>query len=197
VLEVASYRLRLPDKYRLTAATATSTACPNPVDTLIPGSTAQHWTTLGGPTISQASGYSQVVAAANAEGSCIEMVLLPPYSSTSADVDPESASTLRNAQSVSVGPYKGLVGTETLSTMAQGLDGQSPDDSSQQPILFVEIPLSSGQTQDLAIGAQNLSQSALVSLVASGLTEAGATSNGGSPAATSNTTTPTSNSLTS
>jgi hypothetical protein len=164
VIQLASYRLRLPTSYQLTAAATTT--CPAPVGWVTPGSTPGAWVAVGGVSPAQTPGYApQMVAAANAEGGCIFMVLAPAYTPTAADPDPE-AGTLDTSQPVQVGPYEGSVGTWTSVAEPSNV-------SSQQVALYVEIPLAGGQDQDLVVGANNLSESALVSIVANGLTVSG------------------------
>ncbi len=167
VMELDSYRLRLPSSYRLTAATTVT--CPVPFGFVRPGSSPTQWVAVGTASTAQSPDYaSQMVAAANAEGSCISIVLAPPYTPTTANPDPD-AGVLQNTQSVQVGSYQGRVGTWTLTS-----EPNSSTVGSSQPALFVEMPVNGGQTQDLVVTADNLSESALVSLVASGLSVTGA-----------------------
>jgi len=162
VMRIASYRLRLPNSYRLTAATTVK--CPVPFGFAKPGSSPTQWVAVGAAPTAQSPAYaSQMVAAANAEGSCISVVLAPPYTPTTANPD-RDAGVLQNTQSVQVGSYQGRVGTWTLTS-----EPNSSTVGTSQPALFVEIPVSGGKTQDLVVTADNLSESALVSLVAGGL----------------------------
>jgi hypothetical protein len=142
VMKIASYRLRLPNSYRLTAATTVK--CPVPFGFVTPGSSPTQWVAVGTASTAQSPDYaSQMVAAANAEGSCISVVLAPPYTPTTANPDPD-AGVLQNTQSVQVGSYQGRVGTWTLTSVAN-----SSTAGTSQPALFVEMPVSGGQTQDL------------------------------------------------
>lgn len=89
------------------------------------------------------------------------MVLAPPYTPTAADPDPE-AGTLEGSAPVAVGAYEGRVGTWTAVA--------KPSDATGQGVaLFVEIPVGGGQTQDLVVSGYGLSESALISIVANGL----------------------------
>jgi hypothetical protein len=114
-----------------------------------------------------------MAAAANADGGCIAMVLAPAYTPTAADPDPE-AGTFENTQPVQVGPFQGREGTWT--TVAK-----PSDVATQQASLYVEIPVAGGQDRDLAVSANNLSENALVSLVANGLSVAGSSSTESTP----------------
>jgi hypothetical protein len=109
-----------------------------------------------------------MAAAANAEGGCIAMVLAPPYTPTTADPDPESG-TFENTQPIQVGPYEGRVGTWTMFAKPSNV-------ATQQAGLYVEIPLAGGQDQDLVVSSNNLSEGALVALVANGLSVVGSSS---------------------
>lgn len=161
VLRLASYRLQLPGDYRLTAA-ATSD-CPSlGVSYSQPASTQPGRSTSSPADVPQYA--SQVATQANAEGGCIAMVLAPPYTPTAASPDPE-ATNLVNAQAVQVGPYQGLAGTSTLVAKPSGAE-------TTLEWLHVEIPLAGGQQQDLVVSSTGLSQSALVTLVAHGLSVA-------------------------
>jgi hypothetical protein len=164
VIQLASYRLRLPANYRLTAA-ITSDCHPyllfkpptNPWDGKMPG----------------ASSYaSQVASAAGTAGGCVFMALLPAYTPTAATPDPEQA-VLSGAEQVQVGPYQAWVGTtDATEGPADGyaiIKSGPTQDLGDETMLYVEIPLNGGQTQDLVVGSSSLSQSQLVSLVANGL----------------------------
>jgi hypothetical protein len=168
VMALASYRLRLPKSYRLTAAT--TTVCPAlDVAFVSPDPTSGTWTAVGTAAPVHTPGYaSGMAAAANAEGGCIAMVLAPPYTPTTADPDPE-AGTFENTQPVQVGPYEGRVGTWTMYA-------EPSDVATQQAGLYVQIPVAGGQDQDLVVSSNNLSESALVALVATGLSVAGSSS---------------------
>jgi hypothetical protein len=106
-----------------------------------------------------------MASAANAEGGCVFMVLAPPYTPTAANPDPESGS-FENTPPVQVGSYEGRVGTWTYYP-------KPSDVATQESALYVEIPVGGGQEQDLAVSSYNLSEGALVSLVANGLSIAG------------------------
>lgn len=105
---------------------------------------------------------SQMAVAANAQGGCISMVLAPPYTATAADPDPE-AGTLESTQPVQVGRYEARAGTWTSVSKPSGV-------RTEQWSLYIEIPLADGQTQDLVVSSYGLSQNALVTIVANGLT---------------------------
>jgi hypothetical protein len=179
VMALASYRLRLPQSYRLTAAT--TTVCPAlDVAFVSPDPTSRTWTADGTASPVQTPGYaSDMAVAANAEGGCIAMVLAPPYTPTTADPDPESG-TFENTQPVQVGPYEGRVGTWTMFAKPSNV-------ATQQAGLYVEIPLAGGQDRDLVVSSNNLSESALVALVATGLSVAGSSSTSDATGPTSGT----------
>lgn len=157
VMAVASYRLRLPNDYRLTSATKVD--CPAFGVTFSSPSSSGPGHTGSSADVPQYA--PEVATEANAEGGCIVMALAPPYTPTAADPDPE-AGTSPDAQAVQVGPYNGVEGTSTLVSKATGAD-------SSLAWLDVEIPLSSGPYQDLVVSSYGLSETALVSLVANGL----------------------------
>jgi hypothetical protein len=165
VMRLASYSLRLPADYRLTAETTSD--CPTlDVTFSRPESAAPgHPGSRPAATASRADvpQYASLDATqAHAKGGCIGMVLAPPYTPTAASPDPETEG-LTGAHAVQVGRYKGQAGTSTL--FAKPSDARSTLEW-----LYVEIPLANGQRQDLAVSSTGLSQSALISLVANGLT---------------------------
>lgn len=164
VMELASYRLRLPINYRLTAA-ATS-ECPVLGVGFVSPNPGKGGTTASTAQVPEYA--SQIATAASADGGCIAMVLAPPYTPTATDPDPE-AGTFEITPPVQVGPYEGHVGTWTSYAKPSNV-------ATQQAGLYVEIPVAGGQTQDLAVTANNLSESALVSLVANGLSVGGSSS---------------------
>src|ERR1039458_460163 len=169
VMELDSMRLRLPSSYRLTAATASN--CPLlGVGFAMPASSgsANARTFVASPAETPPYA-SQIAAAANAEGGCIAMILAPPYTPTSTNPDPEAGS-FENSPPVQVGPYQGRVGAWTTVAKPSNV-------ATQQAALYVEIPVAGGQFRDLAVSANNLSESALVSLVANGLSVRGSSSN--------------------
>lgn len=161
VMRLASYRLRLPHNYRLTAASATE--CPAAGVTFVGPGSSSNGTTASSADVPDYA--AQMAVNANAEGGCIFMVLAPPYTPTAADPDPE-AGTFESTQPVQVGPYTGRVGSWTSVAKPSGV-------ATQQAALYVQIPLTSGQDRDLVVSANNLSASALVSLVANGLSVTG------------------------
>jgi hypothetical protein len=166
VMDLASYRLRLPSNYRLTKTTDSS--CP------VEGvgfSSPSHGHAGASSSTANVPGYAtQLVAAANAEGACLYAVLAPPYTPTAADPDPE-AGTYESSPPVQVGPYEGRAGTWTAVAKPSGA-------TSQQAALYVELPVAGGQMQDLAVSSYGLSEPALISLVADGLTTAGSSPTG-------------------
>lgn len=165
VMHLASYRLRLPGGYRLTAETTSN--CP-PLDVAFSRPAPAGSGPAGArPSVTASRAdvpqYASVDATqAHAKGGCIGMVLAPPYTPTAASPDPESAG-LAGAHAVRVGRYPGRAGTSTL--FAKPSDARSTLEW-----LYVEIPLADGQHQDLVVSATGLSQGALVALVANGLT---------------------------
>ena len=158
VLKLASYSLRLPTQYRLTAAAAST--CGPPMVIAAPAS--------GQGTLTSPSYGLQVDAAGNAAGGCIFMVLAPPYTPTASQPDPEAF--FRDSQHVQVGPYVAFIWTGSLTY------SRAPGDGPVETMLFVEIPLSGGQQQDLVVGEEGLSQSQLITLVANGLSVSPGTS---------------------
>jgi hypothetical protein len=98
VLKLASYSFRLPTQYRLTSAT--TSACSVPLVVSFPSSGGQ-----GTPT--SPSYGPNVAAAASAAGGCISMVLVPPYTPTPSQPNPELL--FDGAHPVRVGPYAALI----------------------------------------------------------------------------------------
>lgn len=174
VMQLASYRLRLPANYRLMAV-ITSDCHPyllfkpptNPWNGAMPG---------------PSSFASEVASVASAAGECVFMALLPPYTPTAAIPNPEQV-TLSGAEQVQVGQYQAWVGTTTANDAAHApAEGDAivkPGGQTQvlgdETMLYVEIPLAGGQAQDLVVGASGLTQSQLASLVANGLSVAAET----------------------
>jgi hypothetical protein len=158
VMRLASYRLRLPRNYHLTAAVTSD--C-HPYIAFRPPT--------GTPGIMpETPSYApQVASAAGAAGGCVFMALLPTYTPTQANPDPEKL-TLQDTEQVQVGPYQAWVGTSSFV--------QTPADGKPiiETMLYVEIPASDGQTQDLVVGGYGLSQTDLVALVVMGLSVDGA-----------------------
>ncbi|HEY5399300.1 MAG TPA: hypothetical protein VIL16_28350 [Trebonia sp.] len=165
VMRLASYSLRLPRDYRLTAE-ATSDCPPLDVAFMRPEPTApMHPADRATATASRADvpQYASLDATqAHPRGGCIGMVLAPPYTPTAASTDPESAG-LAGARAVLVGRYAGRAGSSTLFA-------QPSDVRSTLEWLYVEIPLADGQHQDLVVSSTGLSQSSLIALIANGLT---------------------------
>lgn len=164
VMELASVRLRLPSSYRLDATPARNCpvggvgfAAPSGTTSSSVGTTS---TSAHEPTYAPA-----MQAAATAQGGCVFMVLAPPYTPTTADPDPESG-TFEGTPPVQVGPYEGRVGTWETVAKPSGT-------ATVQAVLFVELPAAHDQHRDLVVSANGLSISALVSLVANGLTVTG------------------------
>lgn len=176
VMRLASYRLRLPAHYRLTAA-ITSDCHPyllfkpptNPWNGKMPGAS---------------SFASQVASAASAADGCVFMALLPPYTPTASNPDPEQAA-LSGAEHVQIGQYQAWVGT-TADAAHAAADGDVIARTGgltkvlgDETMLYVEIPLTGGQTEDLVVGSSGLSQADLISLVANGLSAVGGNSGTG------------------
>src|ERR1019366_9620198 len=122
----------------------------------------------GQGTLTSPSYGLQVDAAGNAAGGCIFMVLAPPYTPTASQPDPEAY--FGDSQHVQVGPYVALIWTGSLTY------SKAPGDGPVETMLYVEIPLSGGQQQDLVVGEEGLSQSQLITLVANGLSVSPGTS---------------------
>lgn len=93
------------------------------------------------------------------------MALTQPYTPTAANPDPDSG-TFESQSPIPVGPYEGRAGTWT------GYDKPS-DAPVTNAALYVQIPLSGGQAQDLAGSGYGLSVAALVTLVAEGISVSG------------------------
>lgn len=165
VLQLASYSLRLPTRYHLTSA-VTSGCNPMVMWASPPGD--------GGGSDATTPDYaSGDVAAATAAGGCLSMVLAAPYTPTASQPDPEAITS--QAEPERVGPYNAYIRTGSLYYLPQ--TGQyGPVETS----LYVEIPLANGEMQDLVVGAEGLSQSQLLALVANGLS----VGSSGSPAPT-------------
>jgi hypothetical protein len=82
--------------------------------------------------------------------------------------------TFEGEPPVQVGAYEGRVGTWTSYA-------DPSDAASQQSALYVELPLGGGQCRDLAVSSYHLSEDALVSLVANGLSVAVSSPAAGNP----------------
>jgi hypothetical protein len=76
--------------------------------------------------------------------------------------DPESGS-FEDTQPLQVGSYEARAGTWNSVPKPSGAI------TAINQALYVEIPLGGGQQQDLVVGASGLSQTALISIVANGL----------------------------
>ncbi|MGH9106486.1 MAG: hypothetical protein ACRDZX_11765 [Acidimicrobiales bacterium] len=155
VMQLASYRLRLPRSYHLTAAAASD--C-HPM---------YMFGSPGGGSGTTPSYASTDAAAATASGGCIAIVLAAPYTPTASQPDPEAAVGNAETHQVEVGPYNAWIYTGSLYYTAQ--TGYGPVET----VLFVELPLAGGKVQDLVVGEQGLSQPQLVALVANGLSVPG------------------------
>jgi len=142
VMQIGSYRLRLPSSYRLTSADASGCQ----------------------PFVVAKSSDSQVVHAANASDKCLYMETLPPYT-PSGGGDPDTSS-LPDEQKVKVNQYDAQVGT----TPPASVGGSAVAETTT---LYVEVPVAGGQIQDLVVSAAGLSPTALVTLVAKGLSVGG------------------------
>ena len=142
VIQIGSYRLRLPSSYRLTSADASG--CQPFVVAKLPD--------------------SQVVHAASASEKCLYMETLPPYT-PSGGGDPNTSS-LPDEQKVQVNQYDAQVGT----TPPASVGGSAVAETTT---LYVEVPVAGGQIQDLVVSADGLSPTALVTLVAKGLSVGG------------------------
>lgn len=164
VLKLASYSLRLPAKYHLTAATAS--ACTPMVLWAPPAQGGDATTPSYAPTDA---------AAATAAGGCLVMVLAPPYTPTAAQPDPEAA--VSGKQPAQVGPYHAYIRTGSLY-----YDPWTKTYGPVETVLYVEVPLPNGQVQDLVVGEQGLSQPQLIALVAKGLSVTGTSATAGNSA---------------
>jgi len=158
VMKLASYHLRVPVSYRLLTA-ATISICPAmgvgfASPNTSPARTSAHPGTVPGYA-------SEITTAANTAGGCIAMVLAPAYTPTAANPDPESG-TLEDSRPVQVGAYQARSGTWNSVAKPSGA-------ITVNQALYVEIPVTNGQQQDLVISATGLSQHALIAIVASGL----------------------------
>lgn len=170
VMQLASYQLRLPPRFRLSA---TATCHPY---LLFKAPTAKWDGKLPGVP----SYATRIESAASATGGCVFMAALPPYAPTTATRDPEKAELL-DAQQVQIGHYDAWIGAIDASVAtrapADGAVVLKPEGPRQalgrETMLFVELPLPGGQAQDLVVGSSGLSRSELVSLVSNGLSVAG------------------------
>lgn len=159
--------VRMPSSLRLTSASTSSCArAESGVSWVSPdlsGSGGQTTTGASSPTTPPYA--ASISAAANAQGECVVMALAQPYTPTAANPDPESGSFESQAP-ISVGPYEARAGTWTSYV--------KPSDSPvQNAALYVQIPLASGQAQDLVVSGDAMSVGALVALVANGISVSG------------------------
>ncbi len=155
VLRLASYAFRLPSGYRQTkAATHCYVVFGSPG-----GAPGNEPPTSSQPLPPYQSG---IEAAVSASGGCVVMQLAPPYIPTRAHPDPEAKAY--DLHPVRVASYRGLIVTgHQICRLANG----SP--CPEETLLYVEIPVSRGRVQDLAVGARGLSQSTLIRIMAKGL----------------------------
>jgi hypothetical protein len=165
VMRLASYTLGLPVGYKLTAAT--STPCHAWVLAVLPMSVVlpPHGAALQNPPYG-----GQMKAAASASGGCIVALLVPPYHPTTAVPDPEAPAAARPVQ---VGRYHGAIISRMLVT-----DLRNPRQAARHGIkpgwnnvahLWVRLPDGGGKMRDLIVGAEQLSDAALIKIVANGL----------------------------
>jgi hypothetical protein len=170
-MRVASYSFHLPRGYRL-VDTSSGLSCVMSMEYIGPNGSSTGATQ--GSTLPYSSG---IESAASGSGGCIAMLLDPSYTPTATTPDPEAIGSALTP--VAVGSYKGFVETVTLGAGHPGTVGtgilrliQVPHGSQGPPRytnLFVEISIGNGQVRDLVVSASGLSQSALIGIVATGL----------------------------
>jgi hypothetical protein len=167
-------RVGLPQNFQLASVSLPSCAsAPVDVAWVSPATASSSTSDAASPTdsvsetfkISAPSYAAQIDTAANAQGGCAAMALAQPYTPTAANPDPE-AGRFENTPPVAVGPYQGREGTWTSYS-------KPSDVATQNASLNVQIPLADGQVQDLVVSGYNLSDSALVALVANGISVSG------------------------
>jgi len=152
VLQLDSYRLRLPLSYRL--VDSVSAACPAAIVT--------YHMSAKTPVPPSDPAQPNVVAAASAAGGCVSMLLSSPFRPGSADSPYVPGADGPRATHVAIRGYHAAVAAyEWLGT--GNMAGVSEE------YLDITVPTPGGQAQDLVFASVGLSRSALVSLVSRNL----------------------------
>jgi hypothetical protein len=159
--------VRLPSDLHLTPASTPGCAqAVGDVSWASPDPTGSGVTTNSGAFPVTTPPYAaSITAAANAQGECVFMALAQPYTPTTVNPDPESG-TFESQSPIPVGPYEGRAGTWTSYS-------KPSDTPTQNAALYVQIPLANGQSQDLVVSGDGMAVSALVTLVANGISVSG------------------------
>jgi len=156
-LQLASYHLRLPHGYHLSAGR--SGPCVDEVQASAPVSP----TPLRPASSPLGAAQARIAQATSSAGGCVLMLLTPPFPLRSkvADGDPNIPP---GAREVTVGTYHAWLLPRAY-WEPRSADGKV----AQENGLVIESPAGEGQVRDLVIGCTGLSRGALVSLVATGL----------------------------
>jgi hypothetical protein len=195
-IHLASYTFRLPSGYRALrqddhrpAARALSSCHPGVIATFPVGSTV--------PSFDDKPDEPGVVSAANAAGGCISMALIGPFTPggpetpTIAGVGGPNDTAEPASQAIRVGPYQALVGSwKMLGWSTQGTPAPAPWNGETELVVDVSLPEPGGQVDNLVVTSTELSQSALIALVRSGLTATSGSSTATGRTATAESTTP-------
>jgi hypothetical protein len=155
-LQLASYRLALPDGYHLSGAR--SAPCVDEVQASIPTSRTTEPSALSPLAVAK----QRVAEAASTAGGCVLMLLTPPFTpSAGRDGDPN----------IPAGSHEVAIGTYRAWLMPRGYwqpyatDGKPVEENG----LVVQSTAGGGQVRDLVIGCTGLSRASFVALVAKGL----------------------------
>jgi hypothetical protein len=156
-IRLASYTFRMPAGYHLTAAR--SAPCQ---------AFGIYFPPRGAKAQAQDPANSQAMrAAASSAGGCIVLALAPPYTPTASVPDPEAPYAVHPVQ---VGRYRGLISHVSAEVFPEpGKPSRLGPGWHRATNLYVPLPAGGGQMRDLVVGAQGLSDSALIKIVASGL----------------------------
>ena len=95
------------------------------------------------------------------------LALAPPYTPTAAVPDPEAPAAVHQ---VRVGRYRGLISHVSAEVFPEpGKPSRLGPGWHHATNLYVPLPADGGQMRNLVVGAQGLSDSELIKIVASGL----------------------------
>lgn len=122
-----------------------------------------------------------IVSAASTAGGCISMALVGPYAPGGPEVPTVEGigGPLWHGtapQQVQVGQYQALLGSFTMPDLKPGGAPMPPSAGQTLTVLEVTVPAAGGQVQDLVATSTQLSEQALVSMVAQGLSNGASTS---------------------
>ena len=156
-IRLASYTFRMPAGYHLTAAG--SAPCQ---------AFGIYFPPRGAKAQAQDPANSQAMrGAASSAGGCIVLALAPPYTPTASVPDPEAPYAVHP---VPVGRYRGLISHVSAEVFPElGKPSRLGPGWHRATNLYVPLPAGGGQMRDLVVGAQGLSDSALIKIVAGGL----------------------------